>query len=545
MIGGQPKLTKQQKRDLKRAAATGKGQVSPRPLQGNGSVTVPVPQVSVYKRETKFPLIPVLSTAEARLCKQRFIAPSDGELYKRILGTSYSGLIVDGPKSFNRHQDFQSAMLELNNAGQYQYDFTQPGGLGTKVAKTLVTRCLVGIPGITYKYLGLRMFGFPWTAGEPGATPSLVKIGEMNDLLCARTKTHLAGTPGAGSCQYNLTLINLCSTSDTAGSSKPEPLFGKDKITVSWHADSSLQHYSSIAVYHFAVDNEEDESWRIAVRVKPNAEGPSINKKVAEEEELLAIPALAFPLKSGSCYFLLDDFNHHHQHSVIQGKTERYASTHRVSRQQQDFFYIRSQCQSALNDGASSPTGKFIRSQLLVLSELEFEWIRQFFIQGSAHRDKHEWWKKPMEELIDMWRRLEEGQFKAIQSLLDAASGEFDEIKEGLERKERKRAAKRKKSADAVEAESFVELLAALEDKLAKRAGWLEREEDEIYRTAPAECQPIRVPFPLINHPLAGPVYAPGADKSQKTLRGLQERVKLAHEEFMTKESRKKKRKLD
>ena len=537
------KLTKQQKRDLKRATAACKVQGPPRPLHGSSSIAVP--QVSVYKREAKFPFVPCLSTAEARLCKQRFIAPSDGELYKRILGTSYAGLVVDGPKAFTEHKAFQSAMSDLKKSSYYQFDFTQPGGLGTKVAKTLVTRCLVGIPGITYKYLGLRMFGFPWTAGEPGATASLVKIGEMNDLLCARTKTHLAGMPGAGSCQYNLTLINLCSNCDTAGSSKPEPLFGKDRITVSWHADSSLQHYSSIAVYHFAVDNEEDESWRIAVRVKPNAEGPSINKKVPEEEKLMEIPSLAFPLKSGSCYFLLDDFNHHHQHSVIQGKTERYASTHRVSRQQQDFFYIRSQCQSVLMDGATIPTGKLIRGQLLVLSELEFEWIRQFFIQGSFHREKHIWWKQPIEELLDLWGRLEEGQFKAIQSLLDAASGEFDEIKEGLERKERKRAAKRKKSADAVENESFVEMLAALDDKLAKRAGWHEREEDEIYLSAPAECCPLQVPFPIIKHPLAGHGYAPGTDKSQRTLRGLRERVKLAHEEFKEGESRKKKRKLD
>jgi hypothetical protein len=60
-------------------------------------------------------------------------------------------------------------------------------GLNTKLAKTMVTRsvtvscyivcspsvlklirCLVGITGITYKYLGIRMFSYPWDAGALG-----------------------------------------------------------------------------------------------------------------------------------------------------------------------------------------------------------------------------------------------------------------------------------------------------------------------------------------------------------------------------------------
>jgi len=45
-------------------------------------------------------------------------------------------------------------------------DVTQPLGLGTKLAPTFVRRTLVGENGITYKYLGLRMFSHPW---QPGA----------------------------------------------------------------------------------------------------------------------------------------------------------------------------------------------------------------------------------------------------------------------------------------------------------------------------------------------------------------------------------------
>ena len=55
----------------------------------------------------------------------------------------------------------------LRSAGLLdRYDCTQPMGPGTSLARTKVTRCLVGTPGITYKYLGLRMFAAPWKGEE-------------------------------------------------------------------------------------------------------------------------------------------------------------------------------------------------------------------------------------------------------------------------------------------------------------------------------------------------------------------------------------------
>lgn len=79
----------------------------------------------------------------------------------------------------------------------------------------------------------------------------------------------------------------------------------------------------------------EDLSWRLALRVWYDAEGPNATKAVTSRAGEMQTagrlaPALAVPLPSGSCYFLLDDFNHHHQHSVLAGNTYRYASTHRV-----------------------------------------------------------------------------------------------------------------------------------------------------------------------------------------------------------------------
>ena len=60
----------------------------------------------------------------------------------------------------------------LEAHGFYRFDITQPHGLNSRCATTFVTRCLVGEPGITYKYLGLRMFSHPWIAKDAHAYQS-------------------------------------------------------------------------------------------------------------------------------------------------------------------------------------------------------------------------------------------------------------------------------------------------------------------------------------------------------------------------------------
>ena len=129
--------------------------------------------------------------------KNRFVIPSD-EHFDRILSTCYSGLIVSPPAAFstNFHEKFHNACKALDVNGMYQFDLTQPTGLGTKVVKTFVSRCLVGCPGITYKYLGLRMFAFPWTPGEVGATEETVAIGQLNNAMIRHTEKLLAEKGG-------------------------------------------------------------------------------------------------------------------------------------------------------------------------------------------------------------------------------------------------------------------------------------------------------------------------------------------------------------
>jgi alpha-ketoglutarate-dependent dioxygenase FTO len=361
------KLTKQQKRDLKRNAKKQQFK-APLPPQKRNLVE----GSSVYKRATTYPA----PFQNFRGAKDRFVTP-DNKQYKAIVDSSYKGFATLPPNKFptEYHDEFQSALETLDSQGVYQFDMTQPAGLGTKLARTFVTRCLVGDPGITYKYLGLRMFAYPWTEKEVGATESLVQIGTLNRMLVDKTKSLLDGLEKdtVGSCDYNLTLINRCFPDGNVVKLKDEPLFRNEKCTVSWHADSSLEHYSSIAVYHCTypqqkkaevkaskeatsgkdqkinaanaenkgkIDNSQDvsenddidKSWRLALKVHNDAEGPNAGKIKQGNNDSSAsgsgsisapdlskgfaqAPPVAVPLPNKYTYFLLDDFNHHHQHS--------------------------------------------------------------------------------------------------------------------------------------------------------------------------------------------------------------------------------------
>lgn len=130
----------------------------------------------------------------------------------------YKGFAVEEASQYDKdfHDRFTTALRGLESNTRFlKFDITQPGGLGTKIAKTYVTRCVVGEPGVTYKYLGLRLFAYPWAEGEIGATDETVEIGRLNEELIRRTEGLLSSrqtpdTPHQGSCQYTLTLINRC-----------------------------------------------------------------------------------------------------------------------------------------------------------------------------------------------------------------------------------------------------------------------------------------------------------------------------------------------
>nr|XP_054769608.1 alpha-ketoglutarate-dependent dioxygenase FTO-like [Lytechinus pictus] len=330
---------------------------------------------------------------------------------------------------------------------------------------TPVSRTLVGNPGMTYRYLGLRIFALPWTFEDRKELSEVEKacsiIGRLNQYLkatsCAILKERQVDVPiqntkmakrtdegtgstleskdtnvedieersterlrdhsenhvrtgedseqgngprggqgsgdsinapgdssmissGSGSgdepkedlyrnkrkrqetraktidegTDFNVALINYMDPLNPELSLKPEPYYDLGPLAVPWHMDGNLVRGSTVAVYSYICESaygaEKSRDWMIGIS-KPWDE---------------VTPALAAPLASGDAYFMLADLNDTHRHCVIAGDQPRFASTHRVV-------------------------------------DVEFEWLRQFWMQGSRHATERSFWIKPMEDLEHSW----------------------------------------------------------------------------------------------------------------------------------------------
>ena len=219
------KLTKQQKRDLKRNAQAKEARklgLLDQPFQ-NSSTQSSLAQessggsISGYRRKSTYPSL-YLSDEQKNQVKNniphnRFLTESDAG-FKSIVHSSFSGYCYSPAESFSNsfHSKFERAMIGLEMENKYQYDVTQPARLGTKTDMTHYSTgsCVVGEPGTTYKCLGLRMFSIPWVADCVGSSAFAVDIRKFNQTMIKKSQEHLSarGEEACGSCQYNLTLIN-------------------------------------------------------------------------------------------------------------------------------------------------------------------------------------------------------------------------------------------------------------------------------------------------------------------------------------------------
>jgi alpha-ketoglutarate-dependent dioxygenase FTO len=457
------------------------------------------------------------------------------ESFQQAVDTSYEGFVVDNPEVLKNEQVVvEDALQVLEGAGFFRVDVTQPFGLGTKCAKTYVTRCLVGAPGTTYKYLGLRMFAHSWNKTTASAASpvkkALATIGSLNDTLTQRTEHHLVqlnqkrqhrgAAPTRGRVGFDIALINRM---ESTNGLKPEPSMGEGKCSVSWHADSSLEHFSTISVYHL-VSNDVEGQWSVGLRVAHNSEGPQASRRGTDISIIDDTPPISVSLPTGSTYYLLEDFNHHHQHTVIaEGKVpgRRFSSTHRLLRDSHNVDHILARCKTACA-GFHKKGAKLWRSEQLLLTELESEWLRQFFIQGKAHYDLL-WannWGEPMQELLKYWSQLEERTKQTVDWLQHGAEGKC-----GLDvsnsttadgppppRSERKLREKRKKAREGVEdllkrtAESsngahatlYEPMAVLLEERTKMRDLWQQREQDGVFHEVDRDNRPMPIPFDFL-----------------------------------------------
>ena len=364
---------------------------------------------------------------------KRFLTPRDDpKEYEECLGISYKGFHYTPPSELPNelHQQFESSFEEMDDL--FLYDTIQPGK--KRLTRTSVTRTLIGAPGSTYKYLGLRLFSHPWVdVDEDGnaknmsnkvgstlrdlgyplkTTNSLIKMGRANKFLIEESHKLLDEfvSPNVepiglvGSADYNLTLVNKMDSTTKKRDLKKESAYGMGKVSVGWHRDSGLKDFSSIAVYQTLQSTSTSkirDEWGVALRAMDGGAGGPLS----------TVPALCVPLPSGSLYYMLDDFNHNHEHAVIAGSDGvRYSSTHRVAREGQGTWqYIRDRVDQFLaslsnydfNTGEKIMTSEqpnihvkkskekfaaFVKTKQILMNEIEFEWLRQWFVQGEKVR---------------------------------------------------------------------------------------------------------------------------------------------------------------
>jgi len=378
--------------------------------------------------------------------------------YEQVLSKSYQGFVyekrADLPPSL--HNRFEAAFEELRVADFFQYDIIYKTPY-TPALKTSVKRTLVGDPGITYFYLGLRLFSHPWSDLDENdrAAGALGTMAALNAELAER-----AVSLGKGGCAlrspplFNMSLINYMSPQDPNLILKKDPLYGMGRLAVSWHADSSLQPGSTIAVYH-TVNAEGGTAakgkggrwgstkgggrgsakpgkvpWRLGLRVLRDAEGPNMvsGKSRLGVAHLVddTTPALCAALESGDLYYMLDDFNHHHQHAVLAGDScTRYSSTHRVGViPGQKVQGIIQECEECCSTTRAEPEQsqqggpwERLREEQALLDQIEFGWIRQFYAQGRRHYESHRWWWEPIKKLTQFHAKLVTRTQKTLESL--------------------------------------------------------------------------------------------------------------------------------
>ncbi|CAK4082188.1 unnamed protein product [Aphanomyces euteiches] len=342
---------------------------------------------------------------------EKFLTPSHPQ-FNEILKRSYVGFVHEPGTTLPRdfHEGMRSAFEKLRDNEYFQYDVVMAGG--KHLSRTFVRRTLVGDYGITYKYLGLRIFAHVWD--KPHCAPVFKSLYQLNQRMIERTKRSMKPTPPL--CDYNLTLINYMEPDNPMLGLKADPTYDMGKVSVSWHADSSLQDYSSIGVYHSLLGNKKKKApcdWRIAMRLSPEVPGAATT------------PPLVLPTDGGDVYYLNGDFNHFHQHMVLAGTAVRVSSTHRVAVTDEDTLqYIQGRVARALKSSANGNSpfrdGEVdaVREEQATLTVVEMDWIRQYWIQGVKHDELHTDWQGPMRKLEASWLVLEERTKTLVDALL-------------------------------------------------------------------------------------------------------------------------------
>ena len=105
------------------------------------------------------------------------------------------------------------------------------------------------------------------------------------------------------------------------------------------------------------------------------------------------------------------------------------------------------------------------------MTEIEFEWIGQWFIQGKKHASLHPYWHGPIKKLTTSFSKLEESASKLL-SLLSSSSQGISHVTEDL----------------------YDVLIEAYSERSRLRSMWMERYKDPIFDNIPEDERPIPCP---------------------------------------------------
>ncbi|XP_071785710.1 alpha-ketoglutarate-dependent dioxygenase FTO-like [Asterias amurensis] len=378
--------------------------------------------------------------------KLPFLTPADAT-FESLMKEKYSNFAHE-PQSCipeSLQEDLTWALNVLYYHGYFYRDWVKVKG---QTVQTPISRTLVGEPGTTYKYLGLRLFTIPWSFGDVQPENEIEiacgVIGKLNEhfkvasrkLLLEkenerleRAVTRTKSDEGTPSCldkeesrgcesgdgrilsiddgtDFNVALINYMDPTDLDVRLKPEPYYGMGSLAVSWHMDGNLVRGSTVAVYSQTYSDESDDSvdktdWKVGLKVSWDIETPGV----------------AIPLASGESYFMLGNLNDTHQHCVITGSQSRFSSTHRVADSRKGTLrYIKGRCQEALSNLLEETSGdcclrsldiSHLRLTETIHNEVEFEWLRQFWMQGTRHATERRSWLPAIEALEEEWVKME------------------------------------------------------------------------------------------------------------------------------------------
>lgn len=118
-----------------------------------------------------------------------------------------------------------------------------------------------------------------------------------------------------------------------------------------------------------------------------------------------------------------------------------------------------------------------VRAEQALLTELESEWLNQFWVQGRRHAVLHPWWRGPMALVLATWRELERRTVLTVQRLMSLRDEESQGLAGGAE--------------PAAMARAFETVLRVLEERRESRSRWALRFADPAYRSLPEDCSPV------------------------------------------------------